>query len=280
MAQQKLDRKDFQIAVKTGTDANVSKFQKEAVLGEQYYATDTNKLYIATSTAGVSDATVSSISATASGGGGAFTGVTLSNLSGSGYYFDDYMGTIAGGGNGSWGSSQYFSGSASTLAGKYKKYTAAANATMRSDINTALGISGSWMSSSYGSGSLYAVANNYVASSTTGPLYVFAGPSGASPTAITDGGTGLKYIPIIYGIDFSGGSGYGPAWGMTFVYNEGGNAEESYDVSGSYNSSNSPACYFWGSSSSTTQSSFSADGSDGNYYPPSSAGGMFYGDQA
>jgi hypothetical protein len=280
MAQQKLDRKDFQIAVKTGTDANVSKFQKEAVLGEQYYATDTNKLYIATSTAGVSDATVSSISATASGGGGAFTGVTLSNLSGSGYYFDDYMGTIAGGGNGSWGSSQYFSGSASTLAGKYKKYTAAANATMRSDINTALGISGSWMSSSYGSGSLYAVANNYVASSTTGPLYVFAGPSGASPTAITDGGTGLKYIPIIYGIDFSGGAGYGPAWGMTFVYNEGGNAEESYDVSGAYNSSYSPACYFWGSSSSTTQSSFSADGSDGNYYPPSSSGGMFYGDQA
>ena len=61
MAQQKLDRKDFQIAVKTGTDANKTKFQKEATTGELYFATDTFKLYAATTTAGSSDAVIKSV---------------------------------------------------------------------------------------------------------------------------------------------------------------------------------------------------------------------------
>lgn len=52
----KLDRKDFTIAVKTGSDANKSKFAKEAVKGEAYYATDSENLYFAQSTAGLSDA--------------------------------------------------------------------------------------------------------------------------------------------------------------------------------------------------------------------------------
>lgn len=52
----KLDRKDFTIAVKTGSDANKSKFAKEAFKGEAYYATDSENLYFAQSTAGVSDA--------------------------------------------------------------------------------------------------------------------------------------------------------------------------------------------------------------------------------
>jgi len=61
MAQQKLGRKDFQIAVKTGTDANKTKFQKEATTGELYFATDTFKLYAATTTAGSSDAVIKSV---------------------------------------------------------------------------------------------------------------------------------------------------------------------------------------------------------------------------
>lgn len=61
MAQQKLNRKDFQIAVKTGSDANKTKFQKEAVKGELYFATDTFKLYIAVTTAGASDSTIKSV---------------------------------------------------------------------------------------------------------------------------------------------------------------------------------------------------------------------------
>ena len=52
----KLHRKDFSIAVKKGTDANKSKFAKEAVLGEMYYATDTGSLYVANNNAGSSDA--------------------------------------------------------------------------------------------------------------------------------------------------------------------------------------------------------------------------------
>ena len=54
----KLHRKDFTIAVKTGTDANSTKFAKEAVTGELYLATDTGVLYKATSYAGASDATI------------------------------------------------------------------------------------------------------------------------------------------------------------------------------------------------------------------------------
>jgi hypothetical protein len=61
MAQQKLDRKDFQIAVKTGVDADKTKFQKEATKGELYFATDTFKLYIAVTTAGASDSTIKSV---------------------------------------------------------------------------------------------------------------------------------------------------------------------------------------------------------------------------
>jgi len=61
MAQQKLDRKDFQIAVKTGTDANKTKFQKEATKGELYLATDTFKIYVAITTAGASDSTLKSV---------------------------------------------------------------------------------------------------------------------------------------------------------------------------------------------------------------------------
>lgn len=54
----KLHRKDFSIAVKKGTDANKSKFAKEAVLGEMYYATDTGSLYVANNNAGSSDASL------------------------------------------------------------------------------------------------------------------------------------------------------------------------------------------------------------------------------
>ena len=57
----KLDRKDFTIAVKTGSDANKVKFAKEAVKGEAYYATDSQNLYFAQTTAGASDAFLSKI---------------------------------------------------------------------------------------------------------------------------------------------------------------------------------------------------------------------------
>jgi len=55
----KLHHKDFSIAFKTGTDANKSKFKKEAVQGEMYFATDSRNLYVAETTAGLSDATLS-----------------------------------------------------------------------------------------------------------------------------------------------------------------------------------------------------------------------------
>ena len=61
MAQQKLGRKDYSIAVKTGTDANKTKFKKEATQGEYYFATDTKKLYLAETTAGASDAVIKSV---------------------------------------------------------------------------------------------------------------------------------------------------------------------------------------------------------------------------
>lgn len=51
----KLHNKDFSIAVKTGTEANKSKFAKEAFKGEAYFATDSENLYFAQSTAGASD---------------------------------------------------------------------------------------------------------------------------------------------------------------------------------------------------------------------------------
>jgi len=61
MAQQKLGRKDYSIAVKTGTDANKTKFKKEATKGELFFDTADSKLYIALTDAGASDATVVSV---------------------------------------------------------------------------------------------------------------------------------------------------------------------------------------------------------------------------
>jgi hypothetical protein len=55
----KLHHKDFSIAFKAGSDANKSKFKKEAVQGEMYFATDSKNLYVAETTAGLSDATLS-----------------------------------------------------------------------------------------------------------------------------------------------------------------------------------------------------------------------------
>jgi len=62
MALNKLHKKDFTIAVKTGTEANKSKFAKECVQGEMYFATDTKKLYVANSDAGAVDASLSELS--------------------------------------------------------------------------------------------------------------------------------------------------------------------------------------------------------------------------
>lgn len=67
MSIEKLDRKDFTIAVKTGTDANKTKFKKEATQGEIYFATDTKKIYVAETTAGASDATLAQFNADATG---------------------------------------------------------------------------------------------------------------------------------------------------------------------------------------------------------------------
>ena len=67
MAQNKLHKKDFTLAVKTGTDTNKSKFKKEAVQGEIYFATDTKKIYIAETTAGASDATLAEFTPSTTG---------------------------------------------------------------------------------------------------------------------------------------------------------------------------------------------------------------------
>jgi len=67
MALNKLHKKDFTIAVKTGTDADKSKFKKEAVQGEIYFATDTKKIYVAETTAGASDATLAQFNPDATG---------------------------------------------------------------------------------------------------------------------------------------------------------------------------------------------------------------------
>lgn len=58
----KLHNKDFSIAFKRGTDTNRAKFKKEAVQGEVYFATDTGGFYIAESSAGASEATLSEFS--------------------------------------------------------------------------------------------------------------------------------------------------------------------------------------------------------------------------
>jgi hypothetical protein len=61
MAQQKLGRKDFSIAVKHGADSGAVKFKKEATKGELFFDTAQNKLYIALTSAGVLEATVVSV---------------------------------------------------------------------------------------------------------------------------------------------------------------------------------------------------------------------------
>ena len=68
MALNKLHKKDFSIAVKTGTDANKSKFKKEATQGEYYFATNTKKLYLAETTAdGTADSTLAEFTPSATG---------------------------------------------------------------------------------------------------------------------------------------------------------------------------------------------------------------------
>ena len=67
MALNKLHKKDFTIAVKTGTDADKSKFKKECVQGELYFATDTKKIYVAETTAGSSDGTIAEFAPTSTG---------------------------------------------------------------------------------------------------------------------------------------------------------------------------------------------------------------------
>jgi hypothetical protein len=67
MALNKLHKKEFTIAVKTGTDTNKSKFKKEAQQGEIYFATDTKKIYVAETTAGASDATIAEFAPTSTG---------------------------------------------------------------------------------------------------------------------------------------------------------------------------------------------------------------------
>ena len=68
MAQQKLGRKDYSLAVKTGTDANKTKFAKEATQGEMYFATNSKKLYLAETTAdGTADSTLAEFTPSATG---------------------------------------------------------------------------------------------------------------------------------------------------------------------------------------------------------------------
>ena len=62
MALNKLHKKDFSIAVKTGTESNKSKFAKECVQGEMYFATDSKKIYVANADAGTLDASLSELS--------------------------------------------------------------------------------------------------------------------------------------------------------------------------------------------------------------------------
>lgn len=58
----RLHDKDFSIAFKIGTDADREKFKKQATQGEPYFAVDTSNLYIAETTAGELDATLSCFS--------------------------------------------------------------------------------------------------------------------------------------------------------------------------------------------------------------------------
>jgi hypothetical protein len=78
----KLHKKDFSIAFKTGTDANKSKFKKEAVQGEMYFATDSKNLYVAETTAGAIDATLAQF------GGSVLTNDYSVDFDGSNDYMD------------------------------------------------------------------------------------------------------------------------------------------------------------------------------------------------
>ena len=61
MALNKLDKKDFAIAIKHGSDSGAVKFKKEATKGELFFDTAQNKLYIALTSAGALEATVVSV---------------------------------------------------------------------------------------------------------------------------------------------------------------------------------------------------------------------------
>lgn len=59
MAYNKLHKKDFVIAIKTGdTAGDEDKFKKEATKGELFFNTSDKKLYIAITSAGSFDATL------------------------------------------------------------------------------------------------------------------------------------------------------------------------------------------------------------------------------
>jgi hypothetical protein len=217
-----------------------------------------------------------------------YDGLVLSNMSGA-LFFDDYMSNLnMSGGPANWGTSANATVTATDLEGYWKKWEAAENSTMQAAVSTALGASG-WCGSSQGSGDLYAVANGYVEDGDGssypiyGPVYVYEGiaPNMTGAYSLTDTGNSVNFVPIIYGIDFTGNGGYGPKWGMTFVYDDNGSIEESYDAGGNFNSNYAPACYFWGDgTSSTTQAAFAADGSNGYVYPASATSSMFTGDMA
>jgi len=283
----KLHRKDFVIAIKNGTDANKTKFQKEAVTGELYYATDTFTLYIAVTTAGASDAIIKSIPA-----GAPFTGVEWSNMtSGQTVYFDDYQqavynypssSTLA-----SWNSSNYMSFDLSTLVGKWKKYTLSDyydsstltwTGQMWTDLHSALSTTTIGMSNN--SGTLGALNNNQIESSTNTPVYVWAGTGGTTVTAVTanDGaGTSQTFVPIIFGMDWDNMQGWestlgvspGPKWGMTIVMGRDDMGtmylEETYDAYGSmYHGSIYPyASHLFSTTAGNTFTGFSLTGNDG-----------------
>ena len=62
MAYNKLHKKDFSIAIKTGGNAlDEQKFAKEATKGELFFNSNDNKLYIATTDAGLTDATLKEV---------------------------------------------------------------------------------------------------------------------------------------------------------------------------------------------------------------------------
>lgn len=61
MALNKLHKKDFSISIKHGSDSGAVKFKKEATKGELFFDTVENKLYIALTSAGASDAVIKSV---------------------------------------------------------------------------------------------------------------------------------------------------------------------------------------------------------------------------